>query len=135
MNSRALRDALAMVVMSPFPSMENPATGLPVFGDAVDDAAGPRRLDADDDARGHVRVRADADQGAEEELEVFAELQTAVGVRQSERSLDVVRHRLARRIGQIVERQDDDMIANADTSVLAPIPVEVVASHVTTFWS
>ena len=78
---------------------------------------------------------AGADQRAEEQLEVLAELQPAVGVRQRQRALDVVRHRLARRVRQVVERQDDDMIANADAAVFAPVPMEVVASHVTTSWS
>jgi hypothetical protein len=50
-------------------------------GDAVDDALGPAILDADDDDGGDVRVRAGADQGAEMDLEVLAELQTAIGVR------------------------------------------------------
>ena len=46
---------------------------------------------------GDVRVRAGADHGAEMQIQVFAELQPAVGVRQRHRALDVVRRPLRRR--------------------------------------
>jgi len=45
---------------------------------------GPARLDAYDDAGGDVGIRTGADQGAEVEFEVFAELQATVGVRKGE---------------------------------------------------
>ena len=90
------------------------------LGDAVDHALGPAVLDADDDHRGDVRIRAGADQGAEVQIEVLAELQPAVGVRQRHRALDVVGDRLAGGVRQVVERQDDDVVAHADAAVLAP---------------
>src|SRR5204863_7947057 len=65
-------------------------------------------------------IGAGADQGAEVQVEVLAELQPAVGMRQRHRALDVVGDRLAGRVRQIVERQDDDMVAHADPAVLAP---------------
>ncbi len=93
-------------------------------GDAVDDLLGPAVLDADDDHGGDVRVAAGADQGAEVELEVGAELQPAVGMRDRQRALDVVRDRLGGGVRQVVERQDDDVIAHADAAVLAPVAEE-----------
>ena len=92
------------------------------FRDAVHDPAGPGRLDADDDAGGHIGVRSRADQRAEEQLEILTELQPAVGVGQRQGALDVVRHRFARGVRKVVERQDDYMIANADASVFTPYP-------------
>ncbi len=53
------------------------------------------------------------------QIEVLAELQAPVGVRQGERALDVVRHRLAGGVREVVERQQDDMVAYADAAVLA----------------
>ena len=70
---------------------------------------------------GHVGVAAGADQGAEVQIQVLAELQPAIGVRHRHRALDVVGHRLAGRVGEIIERQDDDVIAHADAAVLATI--------------
>src|SRR5947207_3141467 len=64
--------------------------GLPRGGDAVGDFLRPAVLDADDDHRGHVRIRAGADQRAEMELEIRAELQAPVRVRQRDRALDAV---------------------------------------------
>jgi hypothetical protein len=89
------------------------------LGDALDDLAGPARLDADDDDAGDVRIGAGADQRAEMQLQVGAELQAAIGVRDGQRALDVVGDSLRRRIGQVVHRQDDDVVADAHAAVLA----------------
>ena len=56
--------------------------------------------------------------------EVLAELQAAVGMRDGHRTLDVVGHRLAGRIGEIIQRENDDMIAHAHASVLATISLK-----------
>ena len=80
--------------------MPNPATGLPVAAMPSDDLLRPLVLDADHDHRGDVRVASRADQRAEMEIEVGAELQAAVGMRNGDRALDVVRDRLGRGIGQ-----------------------------------
>ena len=77
-----------MVFRSPWRSMLKPATGLPVLAMLLDDAVGPLRLDADHDHGGHVRIAADAGQRAEGQLQVLAELQPAVGVRQRHGALD-----------------------------------------------
>jgi hypothetical protein len=52
--------------------------------------------------RRDIRVGAGADDGAEMQLQVFAELQTAIGVRDRQRALDVVGDGLAGRVGDVV---------------------------------
>ncbi len=90
-------------------------------GDALDHAVGPLVLDADHHDGGDVRVRADPDQGAEVEIQILAELEPAVGVGQRHRALHIVGDRLAGGVGQIVQRQEHDVIAHADPAVL-PAP-------------
>ena len=90
-------------------------------GDAVDDFLRPAVLDADDDDRGDVGIGAGADQGAEMQFEVFAELQAAIGVGQRHRVGNIVGHGLAGGVGQVVDRQDDDVVAHADAAVFAAI--------------
>jgi len=96
---------------------------LAALRDALDHAPGPARLDADDDHRGDVRVRPGPDQRAEMQREVLAELQPPIGVRQGHRALDVVGDGLAGRVGQVVQRQDDHVVADADA------PVGTAISH------
>ncbi len=86
-------------------------------GDAVDDPLRPVRLDPDDDHGGDVRVGAGADQGAEVQLEIGAELQPAVWMRQRQDALDDPGHRLDRRVGQVVDRQHDDVVAAPDPAI------------------
>ena len=119
-----------MVSWSPCCSMPKKDDRLAGGGDAVGDLLRPAVLDADHDHRGDVRVRAGADQGAEMQLEVGAELQPAVGMRHRQRALDVVRHRLRRGVGQVVDRQDDDVVAHADAAVLAPVAQKVALREI-----
>ena len=93
-------------------------------GDAVGHLLRPAVLDADHDDGRDVRVGAGADQGAEVQIEVGAELQPAVGMRQRQRPLDVVLDRLRGGVGQVVDRQDDDVVAHADAAVLALVAPE-----------
>jgi hypothetical protein len=58
------------------------------------------------------------------EVEVGAELQPSVRMRNRKRALDVVRHRLRSGIRQIVDGEDHDVIADADAAVLAAIASE-----------
>ena len=58
-------------------------------------------------------------------FEILAELQPTVGVRHGERALDVVGDRLAGGVRQIVERQDQHVVAHADAAVLAPPALEL----------
>ena len=113
-----------MVAMSPWPSMPKPTTGLPVLAMPSTTRLGPAVLDADHDHGGDVGIGAGADQRAEMQVEVGAELQAAVGMRDGQRALDVVGDRLAGGVRQVVERQDDDVVAHADPAVLAPPAVE-----------
>src|SRR6185503_7548158 len=93
-------------------------------GDAVGHLLRPAVLDADDDGRGDVRIRAGADQGAEVQVEVGAELQPPVRVRQRHGALDVVLDRLRGGVREVVDRQDDDVITHADAAVLAFVAPE-----------
>ncbi len=113
-----------MVAMSPWPSMPKPTTGLPVLAMPSTTRLVQPVLDADDHDGGDVRIGAGADQRAEVEIEVGAELQATIGVREGKCALDIVRDRLARRVREIVERQDDDMIAHADTAVFTAPAME-----------
>src|SRR6202044_85760 len=72
---RSLRDGCDVALALDRKS-RNRLAGL---GNSVDDPLRPSRFDADDDGSGHVGVGAGADHGTEEELEIFAELQAAVG--------------------------------------------------------
>jgi hypothetical protein len=63
------------------------------------------------------------------QLEVLAELQAAIGMRDRQRALDVVGHRLAGRVGDIVHRQDEDVVAHADPAVLAPVALKVMLEY------
>jgi hypothetical protein len=58
------------------------------------------------------------------QFQVGAELQPAVGVRDGQRALDVVRHGFRGGVGQVVQRQDDDVVANPDATVLATVAEE-----------
>ena len=106
--------------------MPKPVTGLPVAAMPSTTFLVQLVLDADDDDRGDVRIAAGADQRAEVQVEVGAELQPAVRMRDRERALDVVRDRLGRGVRQVVDRQDDDVVAHADAAVLAPVAEESV---------
>jgi hypothetical protein len=58
------------------------------------------------------------------QVQVGAELQAAIGVRDGQRALDVVGDGLGRGVGQVVQRQDDDVVAHAHAAVLAPVAEE-----------
>ena len=97
---------------------DNRLAGL---GDAFDDAVGPLWFDADDDDGGNVRVAARADQRAEIQVQIVTELQAAIGMRQGHGALDVVRHRFASGVGQVVQGQDDNMVTNAHTAIFTTV--------------
>jgi hypothetical protein len=50
-------------------------------------------------------------------------------MRQSQGALDVVRNRFRGGVGKIIERENDNMIANADSTVFPAISKELVACH------
>jgi hypothetical protein len=88
-NSLAQREASAMILRSPLPSMAEALDRLAGLADALDHATRPARLDADDHHRGDVGVAAGADQGAEVQIQVLAELQAPVGWGSARVAVDV----------------------------------------------
>ena len=98
-----------------------PGYRLAASRDAVYHLLRPAVLDADYDDRGDIGIGAGADQGAEMQFEIFAELEPAVRVGQGHRAWNVVGDRLAGGIRQIVDRQDDDVVTHADTAVFAAV--------------
>src|SRR5690606_9382217 len=71
-----------------------------------------------------VRIGAGADQRLEVQVQVRTELQPAVGVGDRHRPLDRRRDRFGGRVGQVVQRQDDDVVAHAGAPVLATVAPE-----------
>ena len=123
----AVRAARATVAMSPFCSIEKPSTGLPVVAIAsttrlVHSGSMPITTQA-----ATLGFAAGADDGAEVQVEVGAELQPAVGVGQGHGALDVVGDALAGGVGDVVDRQDDDVVPHPDPPVLAAVAEEMVA--------
>ena len=91
------------------------------LGDLIDHALRPHRLDADDDRRRNVRIAADAGKRAEGQIEVFAELQAAIGMRQRHRALDQRRDAGGCGVRDIVNRQDDHVVAHTPAAVSTAI--------------
>src|SRR6185503_20909166 len=79
---------------------------------------------ADHDHCGDVRIAPGADQCAEMQVEVRAELQAPVWMRDRHHALDVVLDCLRRGIRQVVDRQYDHVVAHADPPVFAHVPSE-----------
>src|SRR6266704_5358480 len=97
---------------------------FPRRGDSVGDALRPAVLDADHHRRGDVGIGPRPDQRLEVQLEVRAELQPPIGMRDRERPLDVVRYRFTGRVGEIVDGQDKDVVSYADATVVAFVSPE-----------
>ena len=104
------------------------------FGNAVHHALGPLGFDADNHHSGHVGVAAHADQRTEMQVQVFAELQAAVGVGQGQGALDVVGHGLAGGVGKVVQGQDEHMITDAYPAIVAAIAHKSLLHRITTSW-
>ena len=95
------------------------------LGDALDNTIGPLRFNADNDHRRHIRVTAGADQGAEMQFEILAELKPAIGMGNGQGSLDVIGNRFTGGIGKVVQGKDDDVVANPDPAVFAAISIKL----------
>ena len=108
--------------------------GLACFGNAVDDALGPLGFNADNDNGGHVGVGAHADQRAKMQVKIFAKLQAAIGVRQGQGALDVVAYCFAGGVGQVVQGQDNNMVADAHAAIFAAIAHKCLLHRITTSW-
>ena len=59
-----------------------------------------------------------------EEFEIFAELQTAVSVGQCQRAFDVVGNGFAGGVRQIIERQNNDVVAHTNPAIFAAVSEE-----------
>ena len=94
------------------------------LGNAVDHFFRPAFFNADHHHGGDVGVGARADDGAEMQVQVGAKLQPAIGMRDRNRALDVVGHGFSGGIGQIVNRQNQDVVADTNAAVLAAIAHE-----------
>src|SRR6266480_2895833 len=97
---------------------------FPRRGDAVGDPFCPAVLDADHHDCGDVGIGTGADQRLEMQVEIRAELQPPVRMRNRERSLDVARHGFARGVGEIVDGQDKDVVSYADATAVAFVSPE-----------
>ena len=104
----------------------NPLSGL---GDAVDNTSGPAGLNADDNNARDIRVGPSADQGPEMQIQILAELQTSVVMRQRQCPFNVMLNLFTGRVGQIIQGQDDDVVADADAAVLAAVSHEIFGQH------
>ena len=87
--------------------------------DAVSDPLGPIGLGADDDSRRDVGIAAGADQSAEEEFQISAELEATIRMRQRQCSLNQLGDAFSGSIGKIIHGQDHDVVTDAVFSVLA----------------
>ena len=90
-------------------------------GNPIDDSLGPPRLDADYDRGGDIGIGPGADDGVEGELEVGSKLEPTIGMGQRQGALDVGGDLLDTGVRNVVDRDDRNVVANADASVLAPI--------------
>jgi hypothetical protein len=91
---------------------------------------GPARLNTDYHHSCHVGIGSGADEGAEMQFQIRAKLQAAIRMGQGQRALDIVGHCLAGSVGEVIHRQDDDVIADADTAIIAAVPPEcILQSH------
>ena len=91
---------------------------------AVDDLLRPARFDADDDNGCHIGVAPGADDGAKVHVKVDAKLQTAIGVRNRQGSLDVVCNSFTGCVRNIIQWQDQHVVAYTDTSVVASVALD-----------
>src|SRR5262249_20204066 len=85
--------------------------------DLFGDAFGPFGLDADDYGSTDVRVAANTRKRPESQLKILAELQSAISVRQSHGPLYERGHAFSGGIGNVIDRQDNHVIANTKTAI------------------
>ena len=85
---------------------------------------GPAVFNTDDHHSCHVRVAASANQSTEVQVQVGTKLQTAIRVRYRHAALDVVRHRLSGSVRQVVQRQNNHVVANTNAPVFTAVAQE-----------
>jgi len=68
------------------------------------------------------------------QVKIFAKLQAAIGVRQGQGALDVVAHCFAGGVGQVVQGQDNNMVADTYAAIFAAIAHKSLLHRITTSW-
>src|ERR1035437_5128372 len=63
------------------------------------------------------------------QLQVLAELQPAIRMWQRQRTLDVVGDGFAGGVGKVVQRKNDNMIANSYTAVFTAKSIKIISAH------
>ncbi len=89
------------------------------LGDAVGNHFGPSRLNTDHDDSGNIGIGACANDGAEMQLQICAKLKPPIGMRDCQSSLDVVGNSLTGCIRDVINRQNEHVVSDADAIVLA----------------
>ena len=103
-------------------------------GDLARNFLRPAGFDADDDASGDIRVRPRPNHGAEMQFQILAELQAPIGVRQGERPGNVGGDCFAGGVGNIVNRENGDMVADANAPVFSAVAKKgIVIYHLFVF--
>jgi hypothetical protein len=104
---------------------------LASFGDTVDNLLGPTVFNPDHHDSSDVGVAARTNQRAEVQVKVRTELQAAVRVRNCHGALDGNSNGFSSGVGQVIQRQNDHMVTDADAAVIAAIAPEsgVLVDH------
>jgi hypothetical protein len=98
-------------------------------GDAFGNSLCPTRLDPNHHGSSHIGIASSPCHRPKEQFQILSKLQAPVTVRQSHGALNVVGHGLARGIRDIVNGEDNDMVANADPSVLSTVCKDLSRFH------
>ena len=97
---------------------------LASLGNAVNNALGPAVFNTDHHDSRHVGVAACADQGLEVQIKVRTELQTAIRVGDGHGAFDGSGNRFGCSVGEVIQGQDDDVVANTDATIVTAITPE-----------
>src|ERR1700722_1259458 len=88
---------------------------------SIYDTLRPHWLNTDDDAGRDIRIGSGANHRTEVQIKVCAELQPAISVGQGDRALYMSGDGFAGCVRDIVQRQNDYMVAHADATIFAAI--------------
>ena len=91
------------------------------LGDTVNHPGSPAGFNPDNNNRSDIRISTGTDQSAKVQLQIFAELQPAIMMRQGQGALNVIGDRFTGGVGKIVQRQNYHMVAYANPAVLAAV--------------
>ena len=99
--------------------------GFTGLGDAIDDACGPARFNADHDNSRYVWIGTGTDERSKMQFKILSKLKAPVMMGKRQGAFDVVGDGFTGGVGEIVQRQDDDMVANTDPTVLAAVAPKI----------